>query len=57
MEYTNAIAAQQMLKNLHLYLSELLRTQEHPLLGKDEITTILLLTDLPDEKGDHADGT
>lgn len=31
------------------------RVQEHPLLGKDEITTILLLTNLPEAEG-H-DGT
>lgn len=51
-----AIAAERMLDNLHLYFEELLRTQEHPLIGKDEITTILLLTELP-EPEEANDGT
>lgn len=54
-EAKREIAAAQILDNLHLYFEELLRTQEHPLLGKDEITTVLLLTNLP-EAEDH-DGT
>lgn len=49
------IAAEQILDNLHFYLEELLRIQDHPLLGKDEITTILFLTNLPRVEED--DGT
>ena len=51
-----AIAAERLLDNLHLYLNEMLQTQDHPLIGKDEIMAILMLTAL--QKSEEAsDGT
>lgn len=44
-----AIAAEQILTNLNRWLKAFLQKQDPPLLGADELTMLVALTELPGE--------